>query len=256
MGALRGENKDNTTSCWKRFRNTAFFATVPEENPSPTGGWEKRVVFEDFEGVDPVSLSRSVHRLRYMGPTAVRPNDQYFAAQQPGVRISTLGGGWAFPSTAAISDVVDDVALIARDSRGRYHARWIPKADIKYLPQGLQEAVAKTRTGIWKVTTQPALKFDPEDQSEDHTQHLVSKIVALLRQEHNVLLYGPPATGKTGSIQPVRRAFSRPAVTIDTGAEKVPLAETGNVSCPLGPHSTKVTHMRTLLDWPQTREWG
>lgn len=231
VGALRGDNKGQYDV---RLGGDAaireFFAAVPEENPSPTGGWEKRINFVPFDGANPVSADRSTHKLRYMGPRAKRANDQYLAAQQPGSGYPLWEAGRAFPSDASVSDIVDDVVLIIRDIHDEYHARWVPKSDIERLPSGLQEAVSKGKTGIWKVnsgTQQGSELGHPED---DYTSQLVANIVAMLRKKHNVLLYGPPATGKTHIISSVRREFSRAAVTIDTSAEKNSLASSGNVA--------------------------
>lgn len=216
LGALRGLNPGEYD-----LRLTSdpsieqLVSNFPPIDPTPTGGWTKVIPLAPFDGPGPVAPDRSSLLLRFMGPGAQRSNDHYFRAQQPGSGYPLWEMGRAFNATDADQDLVDDLVIIAKDATGEFHARWVPKSEIGSLPVGLQSQIATSKSGVWTV---------PENTTTTPSP-LVIDIVVALRSHHNVLLYGPPATGKTFLINQVRSSFGGGNVEIDTASERGALTE-------------------------------
>lgn len=216
LGALRGHNKGQyDLRLGSDLAIGEFFSELPEESPTEHGGWTKWVTFEPFEGANPVDQAKSRHRLRFMGPNAKRKNDHYFAAQQPSSQYPLWGFGRAFATSASNDDLANDVVLIIKDNAGGFHARWVPASEIGSLPSQLTTAIITKRSGVWQVNSNAGPSVSP----------LAMKIIGALREHHNVLLYGPPATGKTHLISEVQKSFTDGTVTVDTTAETQPLSD-------------------------------
>lgn len=214
--ALNGEHKgefDFRLGTDPRFRE--FFASLPKESPTELGGYNHSVPIEPFTGQDPVPGRTIV--LRYMGPSAKRANDTYFASQQPATTYDLWRKGRSFPDGAVYSDVEGDRVLVVRDINGDFHARWLRRDDIASLPQPIRDAIENEERGVLEIDSAggPAV---PAAANRVHD--------ALLRH-HNVLLYGPPATGKTHLVQTVIDSFTRATIVIDTDEEGKPLSRTG-----------------------------
>lgn len=195
-----------------------FFSSISVTAGSETtrGGWDKTVEFEPFSGARPVP-ERSA-RLHYMGPSGARSNDLYFAAQATGA-YDLWRPGRAFPTSTAPESLVGDALIIARDVNNRYHARWIRAKDFPALPSGLRTAFDTDGTGVWSVpSTTPSQSLSPAAQ----------EVLDALHAHHNVLLYGPPATGKTHIVREVLQGFIGTGVVIDTAEERRPLTDSAN----------------------------
>lgn len=214
--ALNGEHRgefDFRLGTDPRFRE--FFASLPQESPTPLGGYNHSVPIEPFTGPDPVPARTVV--LRYMGPSAARANDTYFASQQPSTTYDLWRKGRSFPDGAVYSDVEGDRVLVVRDANGGFHARWLRRDDIASLPQPIRDAIENEERGVLEIDSAGGLAI-PASATRVHE--------ALLRH-HNVLLYGPPATGKTHLVQTVIDSFTRSTIVVDTDEEGKPLSRTG-----------------------------
>lgn len=196
-----------------------FFSGIAVTAGSETtrGGWDKTVEFEPFTGSRPVPARTT--RLHYMGPSGARSNDLYFAAQATGA-YDLWRPGRAFPTSTAPEALVGDALIIARDVNDRYHARWIRAKDFSALPSGLRTAL-DDGTGVWSVpTTTPSASLSPTAQA----------VLDALHAHHNVLLYGPPATGKTHIVREVLQGFVGTGVVVDTDEERRPLTDSANAA--------------------------
>ncbi len=214
--ALNGEHKgefDYRLGTDPRFRE--FFSSLPQESPTALGGHNHSVPIEPFTGPNPVPGRTIV--LRYMGPSAARANDTYFASQQPSTTYDLWRKGRSFPDGAVYSDVEGDRVLVVRDVNGGFHARWLRRDDTASLPQPIRDAIENEERGVREIDSAGGAVI-PASATRVHE--------ALLRH-HNVLLYGPPATGKTHLVQTVIDSFTRSTIVIDTDEEGKPLSRTG-----------------------------
>lgn len=211
-GELRGEF-DFRLGKDARFRE--FFDSLPQEAPTGLGGYSYSVPIEPFTGPSPVPARTVV--VRYMGPDAARANDTYFASQQPSTTYDLWRKGRSFPDGAVYGDVEGDRVLVVRDVHDRFHARWLRRDAIASLPQPIRAAIENEERGVLEIEGSGDSKI-PAEATRVHE--------ALLRH-HNVLLYGPPATGKTHLVQTVIDSFTRSTIVIDTDEEGHPLTRTG-----------------------------
>lgn len=189
-----------------------FFSGLKEEAPTERGGWSKSVPFEPFEGADPVAAR--FHKLGFYGPEGARPNNYYFASQRPDTAYPLWRVGRAFPAHSAYEDVAGAVLVVVRDIEDRYHARWVRRDNVGTLPSVVQEVLTKG-TGVLKVTT----------SHPTNVSAMAQRVMEALRMHHNVLLYGPPATGKTHLVTEVREAFGTAGILLDTAEEREPLTD-------------------------------
>lgn len=214
--ALNGEHRgefDFRLGTDPRFRE--FFSSLPLESPTALGGYNHSVPIEPFTGPDPVPPRTIV--LRYMGPSAARANDTYFASQQPSTTYDLWRKGRSFPAGAVYGDVEGDRVLVVRDVNGGFHARWLRRDDIASLPQPIRPAIENEERGVLEIDSGggPAISAP------------ATRVHEALLHHHNVLLYGPPATGKTHLVQTVIDAFTRSTIVVDTDEEGTPLTRTG-----------------------------
>ena len=207
-GQLRGEY-DLRLGTDPRFRD--FFGSLPQQKPTARGGYQYEIPIEPFTGPNPVPRRTIV--LRYMGPAASRANDTYFASQQPTTAYELWRKGRAFPAGTGYAAVSNDRVVVIRDVRGGFHARWLRASDLPALPSAILQAFTNEEFGVLEIdaNAQPPVSVEA---ARVHT--------ALLRH-HNVLLYGPPATGKTHLVQSVIDSFTRTTVVVDTSKEHTPL---------------------------------
>lgn len=105
---------------------------------------------------------------------------------------------WSEPVQAARPEVDRAYLFLLRDGDGQLHARYV--ADESALPD---ELLARIR-GIGEPTGAINLKEEGTYILEDET---LARVLAALRQRKNVILYGPPRTGKTHLMREAERAF-------------------------------------------------
>ncbi|MFA9431439.1 AAA family ATPase [Egicoccus sp. AB-alg2] len=105
---------------------------------------------------------------------------------------------WSDPVRAARPAVDRAYIFLVRDGGGQVHARYI--ADESALPD---ELLARIRR-IGEPTGAINLKDEGTYILEDET---LARILVALRQRKNVILYGPPRTGKTHLMREAERAF-------------------------------------------------
>lgn len=105
---------------------------------------------------------------------------------------------WADPVRENRPDVDRAYIFLLRDGDGEIHARYV--ADESALPE---ELLARIRR-IGEPTGAINLKDEGTYILEDET---LARILAALRQRKNVILYGPPRTGKTHLMREAERAF-------------------------------------------------
>lgn len=199
-----------------------FFKGVAASTTTPLGGFDLSVPIASFDGENPVPAAAMV--VRNMGPKAARGPDVYVRAVQPGSGYALWTAPRAFSTAVSRDDLLEDVALIIRDTSGQYHARWIRNKDRAALPPSLNSAIRSNKKGVW-MPPQTSTQVSP----------LVRRVVTALREHTNVLLYGPPATGKTQLVSDVRAAFSSADVILDSAEERKP------ISAADGAHSAWVT---------------
>ena len=132
--ALKGEHRgeyDLRLGTDSRFRS--FFSSLPQANPTSLGGYG---ACHSGRAVRRAISSQSDHDYvaLHPGPNASRANDTYFKSQQPGSTYDLWSMGRAFPASASYPSVSNDRIAVIRDVRGRFHARWIPGANLSGLP--------------------------------------------------------------------------------------------------------------------------
>lgn len=210
-GELRGEFDFRLG---RDARITEFFSSLPKQAPTELGGFDQLVPVEPFTGPNPVP-DRTI-KLHNMGPSAGRSNDNYFASQQPSRTYDLWRKGRSFQDGDTYSEVEGDRVVVVRDINGGFHARWLRRDDITSLPQPIRDAVEKEERGVLEIDTTGG----PVSAS-------ATRIHEALLRHHNVLLYGPPATGKTHLVQTVIDSFTRSTIVVDTDEERKPLSRTG-----------------------------
>lgn len=94
---------------------------------------------------------------------------------------------------------VGDTIFILRLGTGAFASGWIGAADVPALPAPVRAAIERKDQGLIDFTAPPA------------PPGAVARVLEALATYHNVLLYGPPATGKTYIMQQVAAAFARTA---------------------------------------------
>jgi 5-methylcytosine-specific restriction protein B len=211
-GELRGEF-DFRLGTDPSFRE--FFSSLAQESPTALGGYNHSVPIEPFTGPNSVPARTIV--LRYMGPSAARANDTYFASQQPSATYDLWRKGRSFPDGAVYGDVEGDRVLVVRDGNGGFHARWLRRDDIAALPQPIRDAIQNEERGVLEIDTSGGPTVPPD----------ATRVHEALLKHYNVLLYGPPATGKTHLVQTVIDSFTRSTIVIDTDAEGKSLSRAG-----------------------------
>lgn len=189
----------------------AFASDLPEESPTNLGGWTKTLAIEPLDG-DATVPAKTI-RLRYMGPSARRHNDLYFAGQTADTYpLWRPDRNYAGGVTA--SEIVGDVVLVVRDTDDRLHARYVRKSELGSLPAALAERITQNELGVYEVTG-----------ATKELSPAAAEILHALKTHMNVLVYGPPGTGKTHLVAEVRRQFGSGGLTLDTGAERDALAD-------------------------------
>jgi hypothetical protein len=176
------------------------------------GGYTVKIPVAGFDGATPVP--EQTLDVRFMGPKSER-KDWYVRAQ----RASTAYPLWRSPRAfTPANERAGDLALLVKDTSGAFHARWIRSGDRASLPSALRTATQNKETGVWV----PSGVAAPASGAQNGPAAAVTE--ALLAHQ-NVLVYGPPATGKTRLVQDVMMSFGGRGIFIDTAEERRPIAE-------------------------------
>lgn len=191
-----------------------FFDVTPLEEPTDLGGWSRRVTLQPYEGAN--SVAGHTVTFRYMGPASSR-KDYYFASQKFDLPESypLWRPGRVAPVDAPFASIEGATAVVVRDANDRFHARWVSADGIQRLPKALRSRIAADGKGVYEVA-----------EGSAPVSKAAQAVVDALLKYHNVLLYGPPATGKTYIVQEVQRAFG--LLTIDTENESDPLSDSSS----------------------------
>jgi 5-methylcytosine-specific restriction protein B len=193
-----------------------FFRGVEEEDKTERGGFSLYVPFEALEGAD--GVPPQTVEVRYMGPASKR-KDWNIPSQRPETAYPLWRRGRGLPVGITRPPDPPHYIVIARDTKDKFHARWLNDEDVRGLPADMKRMMQKREVGIY-------------DTDIGEGPDIVLEICGLLRQHFNVLIYGPPGTGKTHIMQQVIQSFDKPECYIDTEEEETPITttEAGNVT--------------------------
>src|SRR4051794_19246600 len=187
-----------------------FFSALPTYDATSLGGYPVDAPIEPFVGPNPVPAS--ILKVRFMGEGSER-RDWYIRAQRPDSAYPLWRPGRAFPSNYEPQGTDRKFIIVARDVNGRFHARWINEAEFAHLPERLRGQMESEDVGIIET-------------SKTSTNPILQEVLVRLERSYNVLLYGPPATGKTHLLKEVSRMFSATQYAIDTDSETDPIKVT------------------------------
>lgn len=188
-----------------------FFAGLRQEDPTPLGGYTLRVPIAPMHGPNPVGEEEL--EVRYMGPRSSR-GDWNIPSQRSNTAYPLWRPGRAFPRSKPPA-LNEDTLILARDTAGGFHARWIKADKLPAVPDPLRTLIERQEVGIW-------LQDNPTGATMIETSKLAEDILAKLRFHHNVLLQGPPGTGKSHVMHEVARLFASDLITIDPSSEEEP----------------------------------
>lgn len=120
-----------------------FVEGLPSEDQTAHGGYTVHVPIEPFEGDPPVEAQPLT--IRYMGPRSKR-GDWYIRAQRPATAYPLWRPGRGCPNL--FDPAAREYAMLIRDHRDCFHARWISHDAFDSLPTWVQEALASDAVGI------------------------------------------------------------------------------------------------------------
>lgn len=187
-----------------------FFRGAPKQGKGKLGGYILHVPIESYEGADPVSSQPL--EVSYMGDLSER-RDWNIPSQRPRTAYPLWREGRGLPAGVTQPPSPSHYVIIARDTEGKFHARWLTNEGFHHLPEDMKRLVQKNEVGIY-------------DTGIPEVSSLVLEICKRLRRHFNVLIYGPPGTGKTHIMQQVIKAFAKPECYIDTENEETPISTT------------------------------
>jgi 5-methylcytosine-specific restriction protein B len=178
-----------------------FFDPLPRVDDGDVGGFRITVPIQPVDGANPVPATNL--DVCYVGDDSAR-KDWRIPSQRPTTAYPLWRPGRGLIANARWpQDAQRCFIVLIRDITGGFHARWLSEAFFANLPQFLQNIMNGEEVGIHEVGATAAAG-----------ESLVEDILQRLRDHYNVLLYGPPATGKTHLMQEVIKSFS--GLKIDT----------------------------------------
>lgn len=122
----------------------------------------------------------------------------------------------AFPDHKPREGTEPDGLILVRDADDRIHARWVRRKDVHLFPDPIKQFVAQASgVTVWA---------NPLFSNPDKVN--VALMLATLLRSTNVLLYGPPATGKTRLLGLLKDAFAT-EILFDTCEERQPFLNGG-----------------------------
>lgn len=195
-----------------RDKYAPFFSGVEPHSPTALGGFTLDVPIEPFDGRKPVSAETL--QIRYMGEGSAR-KDWNIPSQRPETAYPLWRLGRGLPTKYSGVASSEHFLIIARDTAGHFHARWLHPAAVKQLTDHLRKTLMSDEFGVVEFTNSKSSGLSP------NAKHIIDR----LRHSYNVLIYGPPGTGKTHLMQEVMNQFAEGVVAIDTEQEENPLIE-------------------------------
>ncbi|WP_395770252.1 hypothetical protein [Arenimonas sp.] len=123
-----------------------FFIGVEKKNNTGLGGYELDVPIEPFSGQNPVDALTLT--FKYMGQTSAR-KDWNIPAQRPDTAYPLWRKGRGYSSRKTVG--THDYIVIARDTDGSFHARWVRSADFIAIPEKLRTLMLASDAGWSEV---------------------------------------------------------------------------------------------------------
>ncbi len=125
---------------------SGFFQGVQKKNNTDLGGYELDVPIESFSGQGPVDALTLT--FKFMGQKSAR-KDWNIPAQRPDTAYPLWRKGRGYVSAGAA--IQNDYIIIARDTDGKFHARWIRGTDVSALPDKLRTMISTAEAGWGEV---------------------------------------------------------------------------------------------------------
>ena len=175
----------------------AFFDREPHTNPTLHGGYDIDVQIEAYS--DPVNPAENIASqkitVRYMGAGSAR-KDWYIRSQRP----HTAYPFWIDPLRFSGSEERDSYVLLIKTTDGKYYGRNLLSSELPGMPAFLRNAItASPEVGMYVFSAR--ISGDAE------------KIYRQLLAHNNLLMDGPPGTGKTTLMQEVVEIFENGGVS-------------------------------------------
>jgi 5-methylcytosine-specific restriction enzyme B len=193
-----------------------FLNNLPRSEENARGGFTIEVPIEPYEGTDPVPAQTLL--IRSMGEQSSR-GDWNIPAQRPKTAYPLWRVGRGLPSGTTTAPHPPHYIALAKDTDGRFHARWLTPESFALLPEEIKNMAQAKEVGVYKTgatASGPAVD-----------------IAKLLKEHFNVLIYGPPGTGKTHIMQEIVQSFAG-NLFIDTEKEDGAIASEGGANIKVG----------------------
>jgi 5-methylcytosine-specific restriction protein B len=174
----------------------AFFDCCNQGNQNATGGFEIDLPIERVD-CNPAVASETLP-IKFLGANSARKT-WIMSSQRPTTAYPLWREARAFPNGV----VGDNYILILRDNDDLFHARWLNASDISSLPAQLSKLI---QSKDFDVTYNLSSTASPK----------AKEIIRAIKDKTNVLLYGPPATGKTHIMKEVLAKFEEGDLLLDS----------------------------------------
>jgi 5-methylcytosine-specific restriction enzyme B len=215
LDTLRGESGGQyhiTLTAEKKIAE--FFDGLEQSDPTDKGGYTLKVPLLAYDGESPIDAMTL--DVRFMGDMSAR-KDWNIPSQRPETAYPLWRLGRTLPTGKSTIDSGDQyIILLARDTKGKYHARMVDLAVTPKIPEEFVQMMKASDFGIWKSET-PSSSLQPQSV----------QIASLLKEHHNVLIFGPPGTGKSHVMRQVSDVFQNGHIWLETTNESDPLSGEG-----------------------------
>lgn len=188
-------------------------AIEPVGSRDDTGSQFYNAWIEAFDG--PNSVPKQQLSLTKMGDDTER-GEWRITSQRKSTAYPLWRPERAFPDHKPLDGKRTDGLILVRDADDRIHARWVRRKDIGRLPDPIRQFIeGASGVTVWANPT-----------FSDPATSTVALTLATLLRSTNVLLYGPPATGKTRFLGLLKDAFES-EILLDTCEERQPFMNGG-----------------------------